>query len=148
MKGRVVFWYRMRRHDDLIISETQFKLYGQQCKRCCKIRQVFSNRACPPFDCNVIDWIRLGFPWSIMVPRRNRECRPLFGLWSGQNVLRRWQTSSSTPCSPGKSEQRQSSRPDSLSGVCRRIVRYSLLIQLYGNFLIRLPNHFCSSMLW
>lgn len=40
MKGRVVFWYRMRRHDNVIFSEARFKLYGQQCNRCHKNRQV------------------------------------------------------------------------------------------------------------
>ena len=34
MKGRVVFWYRMRRQGDEIVAETLFKLYGQQCNRC------------------------------------------------------------------------------------------------------------------
>ena len=44
MKGRVVFWYRMRRHNNVIISEAHFKLYGQQCNRCYKNRQVkFQN---------------------------------------------------------------------------------------------------------
>ncbi|EFX74090.1 hypothetical protein DAPPUDRAFT_252145 [Daphnia pulex] len=41
MKGRVVFWYRMRRHENVIISEAHFKLYGQQCNRCYKNRQGF-----------------------------------------------------------------------------------------------------------
>ncbi|XP_032793936.2 uncharacterized protein LOC116930648 [Daphnia magna] len=41
MKGRVVFWYRMRRHDNVIFSEARFKLYGQQCNRCHKNRQDF-----------------------------------------------------------------------------------------------------------
>ena len=34
LKGRVVFWYRIRRQGNQIISEVLFKLYGQQCKKC------------------------------------------------------------------------------------------------------------------
>jgi hypothetical protein len=33
-KGRVVFWYRIRRQGKEIICQVLFKLYGQQCNRC------------------------------------------------------------------------------------------------------------------
>jgi len=33
-KGRVVFWYRIRRQGDEIICQVLFKLYGQQCCKC------------------------------------------------------------------------------------------------------------------
>ena len=36
MKGRAVFWYRLRRQGEEIIAEVHFKLYGQRCDRCCR----------------------------------------------------------------------------------------------------------------
>ena len=34
MKGRVVFWFRIRRQGDQIVCEALFKLFGQQCNFC------------------------------------------------------------------------------------------------------------------
>ncbi|KAI9553922.1 hypothetical protein GHT06_019192 [Daphnia sinensis] len=34
MKGRVVFWFRVRRQGEQIVSEALFKLFGQQCGFC------------------------------------------------------------------------------------------------------------------
>lgn len=34
MKGKVIFWFRIRRQGDQIISEVLFKLFGQQCIFC------------------------------------------------------------------------------------------------------------------
>jgi len=42
MKGRVMFWYRIRRQDDRILCESLFQLFGQQCSRCLDISQVRS----------------------------------------------------------------------------------------------------------
>ena len=34
MKGRVAFWFRIRRQGDQIVCEALFKLFGQQCNFC------------------------------------------------------------------------------------------------------------------
>ena len=34
MKGRVAFWFRIRRQGDHILCEALFKLFGQQCNFC------------------------------------------------------------------------------------------------------------------
>lgn len=34
VKGRALFWYRLRRQGDAILPEILFKLYGQQCNQC------------------------------------------------------------------------------------------------------------------
>ena len=43
MKGRVVFWYRMRRQGDQILCEVLFKLFGQQCIFCTENSLVTSD---------------------------------------------------------------------------------------------------------
>jgi hypothetical protein len=45
-----------------------------------------------------------GFSHSAVVSWRNWECCPFSSLWSGQNLLRWWETSSSTSTSPRQSE--------------------------------------------
>ena len=41
MKGRIAFWYRMRRQGENIVPEVLFMNYGQQCNRCQLKDEVF-----------------------------------------------------------------------------------------------------------
>ncbi|KAK4007965.1 hypothetical protein OUZ56_013124 [Daphnia magna] len=41
MKGRVVFWFRVRRQGEHIVSEALFKLFGQQCSFCSNSDSIY-----------------------------------------------------------------------------------------------------------
>ena len=73
MKGRVVFWYRMRRQGEQIVAETQFKLYGQQCHRCDNYTKVIKYHfSFFEMECNIFCKFFLVFD-ATLVSRGNRE---------------------------------------------------------------------------
>ncbi len=49
-KGRVVFWYRMRRQGEEIICQVLFKIYGQQCNKCIHRQHTIVQQVNNTFD--------------------------------------------------------------------------------------------------
>ena len=102
MKGRVVFWYRLRRQGDQLIAEVLFKLYGQQCNTCyewcegvssCKHSNYTKQRLVN--YCLIL--VSSEFPTSFVVLRRVRERHADSALASVQHILRCQEAGRSAP---------------------------------------------------
>ena len=52
MKGRVAFWFRVRRQGDQILCEALFKLFGQQCNFCNQPHSYEVVDCCHLFNAN------------------------------------------------------------------------------------------------